>query len=216
MKILIACEESQKVCNAFRERGHDAISCDTQPTRGNPAYHHQGDVMPLLAEQWDMIIAFPPCTYLCNSGIGHLVRMDSGQPCPTGWKRLDNSRFYNPARWELMRQAAEFYNAFSGAAPKVVRENPVMHRYAMQLIQGADSRQFVQPWMFGHPEQKATGLQLDGVPALQPTNDVSEYMKTLSKAERQRLHWLPPGPERAKIRSETYQGIADAMAEQWG
>lgn len=199
MKILIACEESQIVCKAFRKKGHEAYSCDIQECSGeHPKWHIQGDVLPLLKEEWDLIIAHPPCTYLANSGV-----------C---WLHRDKTR------WQKMREGAEFFKKFIeyGSTGKAIAiENPVMHKYAKEIIV-APYCQIIQPWQFGHTESKATCLWLFNLPALKETNNVKEEMLKLSQRERNRLHYLPPSVDRQKIRSKTFQGIANAMANQWG
>jgi hypothetical protein len=197
MKILVACEFSGTVRDAFIKKGHDAVSCDILDGEGDGP-HIKGDVSKVIHKHsWDMVIAHPPCTYLCNSGVS--------------WLHKDNSR------WGKLKDAADFFNMFLGLQiTKLCVENPIMHKYAKELIGGRRQSQIIQPWMFGHPEQKATCLWLRGLPLLQPTNDVSEEMKGMTPAERQKLHWLPPSKDRWKLRSKTFQGIADAMAEQWG
>lgn len=196
MKVLIACEYSGTVRDAFLRLGHDAMSCDLLPTDA-PGPHYQGDVFDILDQGWDLMIAHPPCTYLSNSGVSWLHR--------------------KPERWAQLDDGAAFFKAFLDAPiPKKCIENPIMHKYAKERIGNVEQSQVVQPWMFGHMEQKATCLWLTGLPLLTPTNNVREAMMKLSDAERQRLHYLPPSPDRWKLRSTTYQGIADAMAEQWG
>ena len=196
MKILIACEYSGTVRDAFLRRGHDAMSCDLLPTDA-PGPHYQGDVSDIINNGWDMMIAHPPCTYMTNSGVTWLHR--------------------DPTRWEKLDQAAAFFSTLLNAPiPRIAIENPIMHKYAKERIGGIKQTQVIQPWMFGHMEQKATCLWLKGLPALTPTNNVKEQMLQLPASERQRLHWLPPSPDRWKIRSATYKGIAEAMAEQWG
>lgn len=191
MDILVACEESGTVRDAFIKKGHNAISCDILDT-SNPGPHICGDVKYLLKYKWDLLIAHPPCTYLCNSGVCHLK---------------DNSD-----RYFKMIQAVEFFGLFMGAnCDKICIENPIPHKYGL----GKTYTQIIQPWMFGHTERKATCLWLKGLPKLTPTDDVKEKMLKLPKSKQQRLHYLPPGKNRAKLRSKTYQGIADAMAEQW-
>ena len=196
MKILVACEYSGRVREAFRKLGHDAWSCDLLPSDDNSPYHLIGDVLGLLNDEWDMIIAHPPCTYLTNAGVSWLHK--------------------RPERWELMREGAKFFKAIMDA-PAYYKciENPIMHKYAVEII-GRRQDQVVQPWMFGHMERKGTGLWLQNLPLLTPTNNVKEEMLKLPKNIQQRLHYLPPSPDRWKLRSTTYQGIADAMAEQWG
>ena len=197
MKVLIACEFSGIVRDAFAARGHDAWSCDILPCDSDPSFQIQDDVLPLLKQDWDLLIAHPPCTFLTNSGVCHLYR--------------DNTR------WEKLDEAAKFFRAFLDApiARKAI-ENPIMHIYAKEKIGGIKQTQVIQPWMFGHMEQKATCLWLTNLPLLIETNNVKEQMLKLPKRERQKLHYLPPSLNRWKLRSKTYQGIADAMAEQWG
>ena len=196
MKVLIACEYSGTVRDAFLRRGHDAMSCDLLPTDA-PGPHYQGDVSDILNDGWDMMIAHPPCTYMTNSGVTWLHR--------------------DPTRWEKLDEAAAFFSTLLNAPiPRIAIENPIMHKYAKERIGGIKQTQVIQPWMFGHMEQKATCLWLKGLQALTPTNNVKEQMLQLPANERQRLHWLPPSPDRWKIRSATYKGIAEAMAEQWG
>tara|TARA_R100001530_G_scaffold128893_1_gene98866 strand:- start:2493 stop:2942 length:450 start_codon:yes stop_codon:yes gene_type:complete len=149
-----------------------------------------------LGDGWDLLIAHPPCTYLCNSGV-----------C---WLKT------KPSRWEKLDEAAAFFRALWEAdIPKIAIENPVPHRYAVERIGGKYS-QIIQPYQFGHREQKATCLWLKGLPKLEPTSDLKAETLALPDGERQRLHWLPPSPDRAKLRSKTYSGIANAMAKQWG
>lgn len=196
MRVLVACEYSGKVREAFRKLGHDAWSCDLLPADDNSPYHYQGDVFDIIDQNWDLMIAHPPCTYLTNAGVSWLYRKEG--------------------RWDQMKDGAEFFKKLLEAdIPKIAVENPIMHKYAVEII-GRRQNQVVQPWMFGHMEQKATCLWLKGLPELKPTNNVKEDMLKLPKTVAQRLHYLPPSKDRWKIRSETYQGIADAMADQWG
>ena len=196
MNILIACEYSGTVRDAFIAKGHDAMSCDILPT-DKLGPHYQGDVFDILNDGWDMMIAHPPCTYLSNSGVCHL------HTDPTRWKKLDDGAAFFKALWE-------------SDIPKIAIENPIMHKYAKERIGCGKQTQVVQPWMFGHTEKKATCLWLKGLPPLVETNNVKAEMELLPKNQQQRLHYLPPSPDRWKLRSTTYQGIADAMAEQWG
>jgi hypothetical protein len=196
MRVLVACEYSGKVRRAFRKRGHDAWSCDLLPADDGSQYHIQGDVMYIINEGWDLLIGHPPCTYLCNSGVSWLHKQEG--------------------RWDKMRDGAEFFSLlWQSDVPRIAIENPIMHKYAKEII-GAEQTQTVQPWMFGHAESKATCLWLKGLDPLIETNNVKDEWKSLPKKEAQRLHMLPPSKDRWKLRSETYQGIADAMAEQWG
>jgi len=197
VKILVACEESQAVTKAFRALGHDAYSADVQRcSGGRPEWHLRGDVLTQLDKGWDLMVAHPPCTYLCNSGVSWLHK-DEGR-----WARLDDGAAFFRALWEA-------------DIPRVAIENPIPHKYAVERI-GAKYTQLIQPWMFGHKETKATCFWLRGLPALEPTTNLKEETMALPNKERQRLHWASPGPERAKLRSKTFPGIADAMAEQWG
>lgn len=193
MKVLVACEESQEVCRAFRALGHEAYSCDIEPcSGGHPEWHLQCDALEMLKLQWDMIIAHPPCTHLSSSGARWFPE-----------KRADGRQ----------QQSIDFFMSFTQAdCPRIAVENPV----GIMSTQYRKPDQIIQPWMFGHPEKKATCLWLKGLPKLEPTNDVSAYMRTLPKSRQERLHYLPPGPDRARIRSRTFPGIAKAMAEQWG
>jgi hypothetical protein len=171
------------------------MSCDLLPT-DSPGPHYQGDVFDIIDDGWDLMIAHPPCTYLTNAGVSWLYRKEG--------------------RWEQMREGAEFFKRLLEAdIPKIAVENPVMHKYAKEII-GQSQAQVVQPWMFGHLEQKGTGLWLKGLPLLVPTNNVKEETMQLPYSERQRILSLSPSADRWKIRSETYSGIAQAMAEQWG
>lgn len=195
MKVLVACEFSGIVRDAFIRRGHNAMSCDLLPTE-KPGPHHKGDVLPLLRKSWDLIIAHPECTYITNSGVGWL-----------------SSRC---ERWKMLWSACEFFRECLNAnAPKIATENPIPHKYALRWI-GTDYAQLIQPFKFGHPESKATCLWLKNLPALKPTKILS-----LPKCG----HWenqtpsgqnkLGPSPTRSKDRARTYQGIAEAMADQW-
>lgn len=187
MRILIACEFSGIVREAFKKKGHDVLSCDLLPTE-IPGDHYQGDVIDVLDDGWDMMIGHPPCTYLSNSGV-----------C---WLHRDNNR------WLKMRNGADFFKKlFESPIKKICIENPIMHKYAVEII-GRRQDQVIQPWQFGHGESKATCLWLKNLPPLKPTNVVEGRV--------QRLHLLPPSKDRAKLRSITYYGVAQAMADQWG
>ena len=193
MKILVACEESQAVTIELRELGHEAYSCDLEPcSGGHPEWHAQGDVLPLLAQTWDMILAFPPCTHLAVSG----------------------ARYFAEKRADGRQQAAiDFFMQFANAnCPRICIENPV----GVMSSHWRKPDQVIQPWMFGHPESKATCLWLKGLPLLQPTNILS--LPATGRWENQTpsgQNKLGPSPDRAKLRSRTYSGIAKAMAEQW-
>ena len=184
MRVLVACEMSGIVREAFRKRGHDAYSCDIISNESD--YHIHDDVLKHLNENWDMMIAHPPCTRLCNSGVRWL-----------------NERNL----WGELEKAVGFFNQLKNAdIDKICVENPIPHKYAKQGI--GEYTQIIQPWMFGHGETKATCLWLKNLPKLKPTNIVN--------GREARIHNIPPSKDRGMIRSITFQGIADAMAEQWG
>lgn len=193
MKLLVACEFSGKVRDAFIARGHDAISCDLRETE-SPGPHYKGDVKDILySENWDCIIAHPDCTYNTNAGVRWLF-----QDCDATTAK---------ERMELMKQGVEFFNLFvKHPCKKKAIENPVPHKYA-----GLPKyTQTIQPWQFGHTTSKRTCLWLWGLPKLKPTKIIPYHLRTQDI-------WLePPGPDRAKNRSVFFDGIADAMADQWG
>jgi len=192
MKVLVACEYSGRVRDAFIRNGHDAMSCDLLPTE-QAGPHYQGDVFNIIDQGWDLMVAHPPCTYLTNSGVRWLYEKEG--------------------RWEQMREAAKFFTELLTAdIPRIAVENPVMHGHAG--IRKAD--QTIQPWQFGHTETKRTGLWLKNLPHLVPTDDVREAMKGMAKKDTDKVHYASPGKDRWKLRSTTYQGIADAMGNQWG
>jgi site-specific DNA-cytosine methylase len=192
MKILVACEYSATVRDAFRKRGHDAWSCDILPTAGDPTYHRQCDVKELLKEKWDMIIAFPPCTHLAVSGARHFK------------EKIADGR---------QQEGIDFFMQFVNAdCDRIAIENPI----GIMSSKYRKPDQIIQPYQFGHSESKLTCLWLKGLPKLVETNNVYNEMMLLPKNKRERIHYLPPGPDRAKIRSKTYPRIAEAMAEQWG
>ena len=201
MKVLIACEESQEVCKAFRERGHEAYSCDLQDcSGGHPEWHIMGDVLPLLNGncsfitkggqwvnidgRWDLIIAHPPCTHLASSG----------------------ARWFREKQMDYRQQKScvLFMQMMLANADRVAVENPV--GIMSRCYRRPD--QIIQPWQFGHGETKATCLWLKNLPELVPTEIV--------EGREQRVWRMPPSADRAKERSKTYPGIAKAMAEQWG
>ena len=199
MKILVACEESQATTKELRALGHEAYSADIEPcSGGHPEWHLRGDVVKVLSENWEMIIAHPPCTYLTNSGVCWL----------TGKKSKEG-------RWEQLKKGAEFFKIFlDHPCGKIAIENPIMHKYAIDLI-GRKHDQLIQPYHFGHPERKATCFWLKGLSPLMHTMNVEAEMSRLPKEISQRIHYLPPSKDRAKLRSKTYPGIAKAMAQQW-
>ena len=189
MKIIVACEFSGIVRDAFTERGHDTVSCDLLPTE-RLGKHIQGDALEILNDGWDMMIAHPPCTYLTVSG--------------NKWFKPEYRDKY-PDRLEQREHSIQFFMSLVDAkVDKICIENPI----GIMSTKYRKPDQIIQPWQFGHGETKATCLWLKNLPRLEPTNIVS--------GREQRLHKLPPKKDRWKERSRTYTGIADAMATQWG
>lgn len=197
LRILVACEFSGVVRRAFAARGHDVWSCDLLPATDGSNRHVVGDARSLLHEKWDMLmVAHPPCTRLCNSGFRWLHEPPPGRTREDVWQELQDA-------------AALFSDFWNAPIARIAIENPVMHRHAKALIRGfREASQSVQPWQFGHPETKRTCFWLKGLSKLRPTNVVEGRI--------QRVARLPPSPDRWKLRSETYPGIAEAMADQWG
>ena len=186
MRVLVACEFSGIVRDAFIKCGHQAISCDLMPSE-RPGPHIRGDVTRYLDERWDLIIAHPPCTYLCNSGFRWLLEY--------------------PDRWVQFEEAAAFFmRCLNSNAKHVAVENPIMHKYALEYV-GRKPDFTIQPYEFGHNHQKRTCFWTRNLPALTPTKIMSERI--------QYSYLLARGADRWKLRSKTYQGVADAMAEQW-
>jgi hypothetical protein len=197
MRVLIACEFSGTVRRAFTARGHDAWSCDLLPAEDGSNRHIVGDARDLLNDGWDLLmVAHPPCTRLCNSGVRWLTKAPPGRTLADMWAELETG-------------AALFSAFWNAKIPRIAVENPVMHRHAKALIEDyAPPAQSVQPWQYGHGEVKRTCLWLRGLPVLTPT-DVVEGREA-------RVHRMPPGPNRGKERSRFFSGIAEAMADQWG
>lgn len=197
MNVLVACEYSGTVRDAFIKEGHNAVSCDLLPT-DKEGPHIEGDVFNVVKSgKWDLIIAHPPCTALAVSGNAWY-----GEGQPKYQERLDSVQ-WTKELWELCKKRAK----------RVCFENPVG---VLPRLGGFPKPSYIQPYEFGHPEQKKTGLFLHNLPKLEPTNSVYEEMMELPVNLRQRLHYLPPSEDRWKIRSTTFSGIAEAMAKQWG
>lgn len=204
MKILVACEESQTVCKALRAKGHEAYSCDILPASGgHPEWHIQGDIRDVLKQEWDMIIAHPPCTYLTLAG--------------NRWFAEKYKSRY-PTRIQDRKDAVEFFMLFANhSCPKIAIENPP--GYMTTAWRKPD--QYIQPYEFGEPARKKTGLWLKGLPPLKPTKLVKPNLKYYKNGKSFSADYMD-GVKRSKpgdsmtSRSKTYQGIADAMAEQWG
>jgi len=214
MRVLVACECSGVVRDAFTKMGHDAMSCDIQPT-DSPGKHYQGDVMDIINDRWDLMIAHPPCTYLCVTG--------------NKWMKPEfKDRF--PDRAKQREDAVDFFMALANAPiPKIAVENPI----CIMSTRWRKPDQIIQPWQFGDKAVKKTCLCLKGLPILFPTSIVtpeyvtynsstkksgtSKYPALWAGKTRMPMLWkMGPCPERQKLRSVTYQGIADAMAKQWG
>lgn len=192
VRVLVACEYSGRVRDAFIARGHDAMSCDFLPTE-SPGPHYQGDVCDVLGDGWDLMIAHPTCTYMSRSG----MRWLKDQP------PLKSGKPVGAVRRELLRESLEFFELLLNAPiPRIAVENPRSHLIPVPATQ------YIQPWQFGHGELKETGLWLRGLPPLVPTNIVD--------GREPRIHRMGPSATRWKDRSRTYAGIADAMASQWG
>ena len=195
MRVLIACESSGTVREAYRAKGHDAWSCDLQPADDGSEYHYEGDAIAVInTGGWDLIICHPDCTHLAVSGAAHFEA-----------KRKDGRQ------QEGIDLFMAFVNACTASGASWAIENPI----GIMSMRYRQPDQIIQPWMFGHTEQKATCLWLSKLPPLHPTNDVYDEMMKLPDNERQRIHYLPPGPDRWKIRSKTFDGIAQAFADQW-
>jgi site-specific DNA-cytosine methylase len=192
MKVLVACEYSGIVREAFALKGHNAWSCDLLPTDKPSDKHIQGDVLEIINDKWDLIIAHPPCTHLSVSGAARWA------------EKVADGR-----QQAAIKFVEDIWNA---NCPFIAVENPVGALSTRSKLGKAS--QYIQPYEFGHAEQKKTGLWLKGLPKLIPTDVVD--VSNLPDNKRQRLHYLPPSKDRWKIRSTTFQGIANAMANQWG
>jgi hypothetical protein len=197
MRVLVGCEYSGKVREAFRSMGHDAWSCDLLPSDDGSEFHIQGDVTELLDDGWDLMVAFPPCTYLCSSGLH--------------WNKR------RPERAAKTEEALRFVQALMDAPiPRIAIENPV----GCISTRIRKASQYVQPYQFGDDASKKTGLWLKGLPLLVPTRRVEPRIvngkKRWGNQTDSGQNNLGPSEDRWKIRSETYSGIADAMAAQWG
>ena len=194
MKVLVACEESQTVCKAFRVEGHEAWSCDLQDcSGGHPEWHIKGDVLDILDDGWDMMIAHPDCTYLTNAA--------------NKWLYVNSSVSTVAERLVFRDIAIEFFQKLQNAPiPRIAIENPQPNPYVTDRVGRFTDK--VQPWMFGDPETKGVCLWLKGLPPL---------MSTILESKREAIkHKLPPGPERAKLRSKFFPKMAQQMAIQWG
>src|SRR3990167_3188834 len=192
MRVLVACEYSGRVRDAFKERGHFALSCDLLDT-DVPGEHYKGDVADILGDGWDLMVAFPPCTHLAVSGAKHFAA-----------KRADGRQ----------QQGVDFFMSLANAPiPRIAIENPV----GIMSTLWRKPDQIIQPCQHGHEATKTTCLWLKGLPMLLPTNVVGKGARHVTKGGNSLPEWynLPPSPHRWKIRSATFPGIANAMADQW-
>ncbi|MBD9528412.1 hypothetical protein [Paracoccus sp. PAR01] len=208
MKILIGCETSGVMRRAFAARGHDVWSCDLLAAEDGSNRHIRGDVRDLLGDGWDLLaVMHPPCTRLCNSGVRWLHTPPPGRSLDDMWAELDEG-------------VALFATCWQAPVPRVAVENPIMHKHARERMPtDLPKPQIVQPWWFGEQAFKATGFYLRGLPELTATERLTPPKATI-EPERHRawsaIHRASPGPDRWKIRSRTFEGIAEACADQWG
>ncbi|WWT39634.1 hypothetical protein [Microcystis phage Mel-JY03] len=206
MKILIGCETSGVMRRAFAARGHEVWSCDLLPAEDGSNRHIRCDIRDILHDGWDlMAVMHPPCTRLCNSGVRWLSQPPRGRTLADMWDELDEG-------------AALFAACWNAPIERVAVENPVMHKHAKaRMPANLPAPQIVQPWWFGEPFFKATGFYLRGLPHLRPTRQLTPP-KAGTDAHKawSAVHRASPGPDRWKVRSRTFQGVAEACAEQWG
>lgn len=206
MRILIGCETSGVMRRAFSARGHDVWSCDLLPAEDGSNRHIVCDVRDLLDDGWDLLaVMHPPCTRLCNSGVRWLHTPPPGRSREDMWAELDEGVSLFAACW-------------NAPIERVAVENPVMHKHARERMPASLPKpQIVQPWWFGEPFFKATGFYLRGLPELSPTNRLTPPRAGTGDHKRwSAVHRAPPGPDRWKIRSRTFEGVAEACADQWG
>ena len=199
-KVLVACEFSGMVRDAFRKEGFDAVSCDLRETEKNPEHHIKGDVLELIKDrgkEFDLMVAHPPCTYLSNSGVRWLYEKEE--------------------RWQDMVEGGVFFRKLlkCDKIPHIAVENPVMHKWGKKVAgieeYPEEDKQTIQPWQFGEPEKKGICLWLKNLPKLESTDVIEDEDKREA-----RVHRMPPSEERSKERSRFFPGVAEAMAKQWG
>lgn len=217
--ILVACEESQEVCKAFRELGFNAFSCDLQPcSGGHPEWHIQDDIRNVLPKKkYAGVISHPVCKELANSGVRWFSSIDPRE----GYEWSEKYGVYliaDQSKWDALDEGAAFFNYFvdyGKSGNNIIIENPIHHKYAKERVREQD--QIVQPWQFGHKKMKATCFWQYGFPLLLETDVVGPPPKDKNERKSWQDVWLAsPGPNRAKLRSKTYPGIAKAIAEQYG
>ncbi|TJW50887.1 MAG: hypothetical protein E5X65_25645 [Mesorhizobium sp.] len=206
LRVLVACEFTGTVRRAFAARGHDAWSCDLLPAEDSSNRHIVGDVREILGDGWDLLmVAHPPCTRLCNSGVRWLSK-------PPRKRTL-------PEMWDELRVGADLFSTcWNAPIERICVENPVMHKHATALIEGYEKpAQIVQPWWFGEPQFKATGLYLRNLRPLVATNKlIPPKSGTAEHKAWSKVHRASPGANRGRERSRFFPGVADAMADQWG
>lgn len=205
MRVLVGCEISGVVRRAFAALGHDVWSVDIQPADDRSNRHIIGDVRDYLNDGWDLLaVMHPPCTRLCNSGVRWLSEPPPGRTLEEMWTELDEG-------------AALFNACWNAPITRICAENPIMHKYARERIEGYAKPQIVQPWWFGHPVFKATGLHLRNLPPLVPTKPlVPPRAGTDEHIAWSRVHRAPDNKNRARDRARTFEGLGAAMATQWG
>lgn len=205
LRVLVGCETSGVVRRAFAALGHDVWSCDLLPADDGSNRHMICDIRDVLNDGWDLLaVMHPPCTRLCNSGVR--------------WLHVPPKRHTKAEMWEELEEGAELFSeCWNAPIARVCVENPVMHKHARERIRNYQRPHYVQPWWFGNKAFKATGLSLRGLPELEPTDKLIPPAKGTDEHKAwSQVHRASPGPDRWKQRSKTYQGIADAMAMQWG
>lgn len=206
MRVLIGCETSGVMRRAFAARGHDVWSCDLLPAEDGSNRHIRGDVRDHLNDGWDLLaVMHPPCTRLCNSGVRWLHKPPNGKTVEDMWRELEEG-------------VALFAACWRAPIASVAIENPVMHKHARERMPaGLPKPQIIQPWWFGEPFFKATGFYLRGLSKLTATNRLTPPKPGTDEHKKwSAVHRAPPGPDRWKLRSRTYEGIAEACADQWG
>jgi hypothetical protein len=214
LRVLIGCEESGTMRRAFAARGHDAWSCDLQPARDGSNQHIIGDLRDQLqAGLWDLlVVCHPPCTRLCRAGGHWLYGKGGAHP-----KKLPKGRSWGSMIEEFEGGVALFQACLDAPIERIAVENPVMHIHAKAAIRNLPTPQLVQPWWFGDPAFKATGWHLINLPQLQPTDKLTPPARGTAEFKTwSAIHRAPPGPDRTKIRSTTFAGMAEACADQWG
>jgi hypothetical protein len=223
-RVLIACEQSGVMRRAFAALGHDAWSCDLLPSDDGSKHHICGDVRDYLGDGWDLLVAHPPCTRLCNSGVRWYHEPPKNPPSDatpiekSGWAEMTREEKL-AVMWRLLKEGAELFSTcWKAPIERVALENPIMSPHAKALMPADLPRpQIVQPWWFGERACKATGFYLRGLPMLTPTDKLTPPKRgNADYAAWHAVHRASPGPDRWKLRSRTFEGVAAACAAQWG